>query len=195
MSVDASEVVVGANGTIFVAGADAAGAYLPDSTADTINAVFTEVGYVSDAGVTFTAGQDVEDIPVWQSFYPVRKIVTGKNVTCEFVMKQWNQANVLFAFGGGSVEEVAGMAVYTPPAPGDLDARALIVEWTDGDDIFRLVMPRGLVTGDVSTNIVRTASADLPISFEATPEGSPVAGQLDTQPWYLISSSLYLLST
>lgn len=186
---DASEVVVGANGRIYVADADAAASVLPDDVTTALNAAFTEIGYVSEDGVTFTNGQEIEDINAWQSFYPIRKVVTAKNTSVQFVMRQWNAATVAFAFGGGTVDTSAGLATYEPPAPGELDERCLVVEWEDGDDTYRLVLPRGMVTGEVESNVVRSAAADLPISFDITPSGLPTPGDLDSQPWYLLTDA------
>lgn len=185
MALDASEVVVGANGRVYVAPADATISF-PDDVADTIDTDFVEVGYISEEGVTFRVGQDVADIGAWQSFYPLRKVVTGKTTGVEFAMKQWNAHNAAFAFGGG---EFNGN-VFTPAEPGVLDERAMIVEWEDGNDVFMLVLPRGLVTGEVTTTIVRNESADLPVSFEITPQGAAESGDLSTQPWYFISNAL-----
>lgn len=189
---DASEIVVGANGRVLVADADAVVAWPDDvitGSGDDIDAAFVEVGFVSEDGVTFTDGKDINDIPAWQAFYPVRKIVTGKSSRVEFVMKQWNAETASLAFGGGAIDTTGGVSVYTPPAPGELDSRAMIVEWVDGEDVYRLVLPRGIVTGEVSSKVTRTESADLPIAFEVTPEGTPADGDLGTQPWYLVTNA------
>ena len=185
MAVDASEVVVGGNGRVLVADADTA--VFPETMA-ALDSGWTEVGYVSEDGITFTSGQEIEDIMAWQSFYSIRKVVASKSATVEFVMRQWNEDTVALAFGGGSVSRAAGVATYIPAEPGDLDERAMIVEWEDGADTYRLVLPRGLVTGEVSTNVVRTAAADLPVSFEITPEGLPDE-DIESNPWYLLTDA------
>lgn len=192
---DATEIVVGANGRVLVADADTLGS--GDIPTDVVvgsgdqldPAVWTEVGFVSENGVTFTDGKTIADIPAWQAFYPVRKIVTEKMTKVEFVMRQWNTSTIRFAFGGGSVDMAAGVATYTPPAPGDLDNRAMCIEWVDGPDTYRLVLPRGIVTGDVAAQVVRTAASDLPVSFEVSPAGLPTEGDLLSQPWYIVTDA------
>jgi hypothetical protein len=186
MSLDASEVVVGANGRVLVAPADSA--TFPEDMSS-MGAEWVEVGYVSEDGVTFTAGQEIEDIMAWQSFYAIRKVVTGKTVSVEFAMRQWNEDTVVFAFGGGEVTRAAGVATYVPAEPGDLDERAVCVEWEDGADTYRLVLPRGIVTGEVSSNVTRSAAADLPVSFEITPDGLPDGSNIETNPWYLLTDA------
>lgn len=186
MANDASEIVVGANGRVLVAPISAD---MPDDIESDLSVDWTEVGFVSEDGVQFTDSKDITDIPAWQSFYPVRKVVSGKTSTIEFAMRQWNRTTVVFAFGGGAVSSVDGVSIYKPPAPGTLDSRAVCVEWVDGGDTFRLVMPNGIASGDVSPQVVRTAATDLAVSFEATPDGTPDDGDLSTEPWYIITDS------
>lgn len=184
MTQDASEVVVGANGSVSTA---PFGTALPTNVATALNAAFDEHGFVSDDGVTFRDGKEIEGIPAWQSFYDIRKVVSAKSSGGEFVLKQFNPANAQLAFGGGSVDVTSGVATYTPPPPGEIDERSLVVEWVDGDYTFRLVFPKGMVTDDVESNLNRTNSMDLPIAFEATPEGAPVEDEPETFPFYIIS--------
>jgi hypothetical protein len=188
-ALDSTEVVVGGNGAVYVA---PVGTALPTSVLpfSTLNAAFRQVGYTSEDGVTFTDGKTIEDVRAWQAFYPIRKIITEKESSIEFVMRQWNQDNVVTAFGGGTIVEMpGGVTKYLPPGPGDLTFLAMVVEWTDGTNNFRLVLPRGQVTGEVSANVTRTSAADLPIKFDVAPVGNPVAGQDSTQPWFLLTDA------
>lgn len=191
MPVDSTEVTVGASGRVLVA---PVGTALPTSMA-ALNVAFKDIGYVSEDGITFTDGKEIEDVLAWQSFYPLRKIIASKSTVVEFVMRQWNEDTVKLAFGGGTISRTAGVTTYTPPGPEELDSRAMIIEWTDGAETFRLVFPNGLVTGEVSSNVVRTAAADLPLSFEVTPTGLPIVGTLSTQPWYLLSNATQFVIT
>lgn len=184
MTQDASEVVIGANGSVYTA---PHGTALPTSVSAALNAAFVEHGFVSEDGVTFRDDKEIEGIPAWQSFYDIRKVVAAKSSGVEYVLRQFNPDNVELAFGGGAVDVAGGVATYTPPAPGQIDERSQVVEWVDGDYTFRLVLPKGIVTGEVESNLVRTAAADLPIAFEATPEGAPVDGDPETFPFYILS--------
>lgn len=180
---DASEVVIGANGAFLTA---PFGTTLPTTLADP-DAAFVDHGYTSEDGVTFRDEKEVEDIEAWQSFYPVRKVVAAKTSGIETVLRQFNPDNAQLAFGGGAVDVSGGVATYTPPAPGELADISAIVDWQDGDYNFRLVVPKAIVTGEVETNLVRTAAADLPIALEATPEGEPTDGDPETFPFYILS--------
>jgi hypothetical protein len=192
MTQDASEVVVGGNGSVSTA---PFGTTLPTNIDTALNAAFFEHGYVSEDGVTFRDDKEIEGIPAWQSFYDIRKVVAAKTSGCEYVLRQFNPENVQLAFGGGEYDVSAGVATYTPPAPGEIDERSLVVEWQDGDYTFRLVFPKGIVTGEVESVLNRTQATDLPIAFEATPEGAPVEGEPDTFPFYILSDHPAWLST
>jgi hypothetical protein len=181
---DADQVVIGADGRVCVA---PVGTALPEDIAASLNVAFVDVGYVSEEGVNFADTKEVEGIPAWQSLYDIRKVVSSKETKVEFAMRQWNGENVPFAFGGGQVLTAGGVYIYQPAVPGEMDYRSLVIEWEDGSKNYRLVVPRGMAVGEVSSQLTRTSAADLPISFEAMPDGIPDASDNDTQPWYLVT--------
>lgn len=178
MTKDPNEIVVGANGSVYVA---PVGSTEPATISAALDAAFIELGYTDEDGVTFSDGKTIEDIRVWQSFYPVRKLVTERESSVSFNLMQWNKTTVPLAFGGGAVtEDAVGEYRYTPPAPETLDERAMIVEWLDGLYTYRLVIPRGTVEDAVETELVRTNAAALPITFGVT-------GVEGNDAWYLLT--------
>lgn len=185
---NADEVVVGASGTVYVATYANVSAW-PSDVTTALPGAFKAVGFTSEDGINFTDGKTIEDIKAWQSAYPIRKLVTERTNAIEFALRQWNATALMLAFGGGTISYASSILKYLPPAFDGLSVLAMVVEWADGTDTFRLVIPRGHVTGEVSTNVVRTSSADLPIHFEAVPLKAPTAGQDSTQPWYLLTNA------
>lgn len=191
MAIDSAEVVVGGNGSVSVA---PAGTTVPTGVA-ALSASYINVGYISEDGVTFTGGADIEDINAWQSFYPLRKIITARNAAVEFIMRQWNGENLKLAFGGGQIVNAAGTTYYRPPDPSEQDTRVMVVDWQDGNEKYRLVVPRGLVSGETTTEMTRSAASDLPISFAVTPNTTaltlttPTTAELATQPWYFVTDA------
>lgn len=168
----ADEILVGANGAIWIGEKDSED--LPDDVATDIDDdSFTNLGFVSEEGAKFLNGKTVTGIPVWQSFYDARKIVSARVSSIAFALRQWSGETVPFALGGGVIETNGeDEFVYTPPQPEDIDEHSLILEYEDGDKKYRIVFPRGLVTENVESQIVRTAAADLPIVFEALSDGT-----------------------
>lgn len=159
------EIVVGANGSIYVA---PVGSAKPATIDDPLDAAFVELGYATEDGVTWTDGKTLESIRAWQSFYDLRRIVSAKEGMLAFALMQWNGFTVPLAFGGGEITESApgsGFFEYTPPDPSVIDERMLVVEWADGAKDYRLGFSKGMVSENVETNVVRTAEARLPITF------------------------------
>lgn len=176
---NANQITVGANGRLYVS---AVGTAAPASILDAPGAGHELLGYVSDEGVTFTVGKEIEDVNVWQSFFAVRRIMTGMSGELGFALVQWNATTVPLAFGGGAITEVvAGAYRYTPPEPGVIDERQLILEFEDGSRSHRIIVPRGMVTDDVETTINKSEPGELPITFG-------VNGQEGVAPWYLDSN-------
>lgn len=179
MANDADQIVVAGTGRVLVA---AVGTTAPTGVSGAYAAGWTEVGYTTEDGVTFSDSKDVEDRAAWQSLYPVRRLVTGRSSSVSFTLLEWSASTVPLAFGGGAVTEPsAGVFKYTPPDPEDIDERALSVEWTDGTKIYRLVIPRGNVSEGVETNLTRTGAAELPITFS-------VLGSDATAPWHMLTN-------
>lgn len=159
---NASETLVGANGYVWVAAIDSPEPTNPTGTPD---AAWTELGYLSEDGVTWSVSKTAEDINAWQSFYPIRQVVTATSSTLSMTMRQWNADTLVLALGGGTVTENLGIFTYEPPAPGTIDERAVMVDWNDGDRNYRLIVRRAVVSDAVETQLQRGAAADLPVTF------------------------------
>lgn len=110
MSNDASQIVVGANGTISVA---PVGSPLPTDVASPLDGAFAELGFTDDSGVKFTDARTYNPVPAWQSLYPIAQLLQSKESTLAFVLRQWNSANVLLGFGGGAIDGIGGGARNT----------------------------------------------------------------------------------
>ena len=178
MSELSEEVVVGGTGKVWVAATDATAP--GDAGTGMDSAEWTELGYLSEAGATINDSKTMTDIAALQSFYAIRRIVTARDTTISFVLRQWNGATVALAFGGGVVEVNSDEYTYTPPAADVVDERSVVVEWEDADKHYRFYVPRAMVTDAVSTTVSRTAAADLPITFGVIASG-------DTDPYTLFT--------
>ena len=168
------DIVVGADGSIYVAPLATAP---PADITDAWGAGWVDLGYASEDGAKFTDSKTLVDIPVWQLFYPARKIISARDFTVEFTLRQFDGESVKLGFGGGSITDIGDGFRYTPPEPSFIDERSLGLEWLDGDKVYRLVLPRGLVTSNVESEVKRGAASDLPITFG-------VIGSDTDVPWY-----------
>lgn len=181
MTQESKEIKVLASGELYVA---PVGTTLPTSADEKLDAAFIGLGLVTEDGVTFTNGAEVEDIKAWQKTNPVRRIVTGRTYTVAAQLEQYNRENFGIAFGGGEwTEPEPGVYRYDPPADSDALAEyCLVIDAQDGDREDRAVVSRVTVEGDVETQFVRSAAALLPITFSAlTPDDAD-------RPWFYLSN-------
>lgn len=163
MANNADNIIVGSNGSVYIA---PVGTTMPTTENSALNAAFVDVGYVSEDGLALSVETTTNDVNAFQSLSAVRKVVTSRNTSVSFTLREWSAANLVFAFGGGTVTDQSTHFQYDPPAAGDgLYERAMVIDWRDGDKVYRMCIPRGVATDAVETTITRTGAADLPITF------------------------------
>lgn len=165
MAVDSDELVVAADASVHVAPVGTTG---PSDIATALDAAFVDLGYTSEDGIEMTPSVDINEIRAHQALYPVRRNVTGRSLDLGFTVLQWNQEAIKLAFGGGSFATTVGPPAYhtyTPPAPEDIDYRALALEWQDGTKTYRLHVPKALVTDTSAITLARSDAAGLPLTF------------------------------
>src|SRR3954464_3831614 len=106
MSVDSTKVIVPGGATLFF-GASGATLATFNGTASPGTA-WTDAGYLTEEGATFELARTVQDIFVWQSLDPVRKIQQSLTKTVSVVLREWSPANIKFVLGGGTVTAGSG---------------------------------------------------------------------------------------
>lgn len=179
MAKDPNKIRVAGTGTVMVADV---GTAAPANISSAWPAGWVDTGYTSDAGVKATKSRTVAEKNVWQSFYPVRRLITAEGFRVEFAMAEWSKVTWPLAMGGGAITtDAAGKFRYVPPAPGDgLDERALGVDFQDGAIHYRLIIPRGLAADSVEVPLNKSATTDLPVAFD-------VLGTDGVVPWTLLT--------
>lgn len=162
---DTTEIRVFASGQVYVA---PVGTTLPVNPTASLNAAFVGLGYITEDGAALSVAPEIQDVMAWQSRQAVRRELVSQEVTATFALLQWNETNIVFAFGGGSVTTPAGgIYRYELPTDGALDERCVILEAIDGAVHERIILPRCNVTDAVETNFVRNDASTLPISVKA----------------------------
>jgi hypothetical protein len=181
---NSENISVGASGKVWVAEWTNALAY-PETLATAPSAAFEEQGYISTDGLSFTVGSTTTDISAWQSLYPVEQIITGREASVAFTCIEYNEHSLTTALGG-TITKKTGYAIFVPPAPTVVKHVAVMFEWFDQRGTWRFVVPRGVASGSITSNVNRTSAAELPITITAVPKGDPNGAELKTQPYYLI---------
>jgi hypothetical protein len=166
-----SEVQVGtANGPgIYIAPAGTA----PPADTDAVwPAPWRILGYLSDDGPTVGQSTDSEDITPWQSAVPLRSVITGRQITLQFILWQLNAVT---------------LALYTDaeePAVGtdgsiDMDLRsdapqrlhAIGIDSADAERVFRISFRRASLSAAGDMQITRGAAVPLDCTLSALDDG------------------------
>lgn len=179
---NASEVPVGSTGQVYTAAVGTAAPTAFDSVL--APATWIGAGYLTEDGFTKAGSVETAEIKAWQSFSAIRREVTGRNDNFSFALMQWNENNVVLAFGGGTVGSAGTGYKYTPPQDSDaLVEKALVIDANDGSTVYRFYAPRVTIMEGVESTFKRGESAILPITFETL---EPASGG---DSWLLFSNN------
>lgn len=163
MARDPDELVVASQGDLYVADV---GTSLPSSATASISS-FEQLGYITEDGATFSRNIDIEEFMAWQQRLPVRREITGEEVTVSCELEQWNEDTFALAFGGGSVtEDSPGVYTYEFPT-GALLEKTVVLRWSDGDKDYQLGLERATVSDEVEVELNRSNLAVFPVAFKA----------------------------
>jgi hypothetical protein len=187
---NSAEIRVAGTGKLYVAKVGTnTPAFSGNSATDWAN--WTDLGFTTGDGVTFSKKDKLEAIDSWQSVSPVHYIYSARDLSLKFSMLQFNEATLPFFMGGGEVKAEAAPAVdtykYEIAERPYADVRALGLEFTDvkadpatGTSTtvkYRFIIPRGQVTASDDIKLARKAASTLGITFSAmsSGDGKPLA--------------------
>lgn len=123
---------------------------LPDDASTALGADFTEVGAISEDGITEATSQERNDIFIWQGAALGRRLPGQYAKTFTFAAAETNLVTVGVQFPGSTITQTAeGLTVAEKPPV--TDTRSWVLHGIDGTRALRLVVPNGEVTerGDV----------------------------------------------
>lgn len=163
---DATEVRVAQNGKVSFADP---GSAAPTDVTTALTSVWTEAGYIDEAGVGITPNVSTGLIKKWQALMPVKYTIEEVTLEVTFVMNQWNKANSeLYFFGGTWVNQAGGVAKMTltsNPSISDFE-KSMVIEFTDDqDDITRFYFPRGIVVEREELRLARTDDVSMGLTY------------------------------
>ena len=168
MAISADEVRVAGTGRVYTA---PKGTALPTTVDSALPADWTDLGYVTTDGVSFTFSRETEDLAAWQGD-KIRVLSLSEPKMVEFTLMQTDAAVLETAFGGGTIETDAGVTTYTPPLRGENVERSMVIEFLDDDITYRYAFARVQQEGDVNFVLTREGAVEYPVTFgvlEATP--------------------------
>jgi hypothetical protein len=177
-TLDPDEVQVGsANGPgLYIAPAKTPG---PADTVVDWPAPWLVLGYLSDAGPTIASATTTNSLTPWQSIAPIRTVITGRDLTLQFVMWQLNELTLGLYFD---------QAPPTPAADGSLSMEvrtdtpqplyALGVDTADGDRAMRMVFHRANLTAAGNIQLQRGQAVPLDVTLSALDDAGVLADVL-----------------
>jgi hypothetical protein len=177
MTLSAGQIRVPGTGELFV---NSAGSAAPIDVETAMAAGWKGLGYTQSEGVTLGRSMDREPVEAWQSVTPLRYIYNAANLTISAAMLQSNGTVAGLWWGGGDFAETStGSGVYKsdmPTIPTGVE-RAVVLEFTDGDKVARVWVPRMDLseTGDVTLNRQGATAFQLTFTAMAPESGSVIA--------------------
>jgi hypothetical protein len=177
MAADADKIVIAGGGTVYGSPTTGVTITAPTAIDDAVDSDLVEFGYVSPEGVRFHEEKDTAEIRAWQAAYPVRRLVTSRKFVVSFDLMEWKRATIKAAFGGGTWTETTADTEfsYTPPDADDLYEMSFLIDFNDGTRDFRLWVPRAIVVDFGEVALKRDEAAVLPLTIEATSDGTSAA--------------------
>lgn len=142
MSLESDELVVAGTGHIWVGPVGTA--FPSDISVAVDESLWLELGYTTVDAVHVVFDRQTKDLFAWQTRDIIRTLITSEPKTIGFTMEQWNQNTFGLATGGASFSGSASKYLVTPPGPGHVDYRAMIVEFTDDTKKYRFLVPKAL---------------------------------------------------
>lgn len=182
MAGDASQIVVAGTGVVSIA---PYGTTLPDGTTavrESLDAAFVDLGFTTEDGVTLADGVSVEDIAAWQSSYPVRRVVSEYTGSVSFDLLQWSADIFAQVLSGVVTEPVADtVRKFTPTRDGVVSEKSLVIDFDDGTNEYRWVVPKVGLAADIEIPLVRTAASAIPTEWGIV--GGDAAGA-----WFMLTN-------
>lgn len=167
MPLNANAVRVALSGAAYVAPRGTTG---PTDAVAPWSKEATDIGWISEDGITESNSADTTEIKGWQGGQTVRKVISSSEMTFKFTAIETSKTVLELYHKGSKVVTTNGKSVLAIKAPGT-DRRAFGFDVIDGDSHVRIWVPDGEVTetGDV------TYKGDEAISYELTITAYPGA--------------------
>lgn len=167
MALDSTKVRAAVSGAVSVGLTTATP---PTGTGGTITG-FTDLGYVSDAGVTESRSRDTNEIHAWQGGALVRTLITSGSLTFQFVLLETKLETVKLFYGATVTSTVTdGSFLVIPTSTGG--RQSFIVDVIDGSELIRIYVPQGEVTEVGDRVYVNTDPIGYDVTLTAYPDST-----------------------
>jgi hypothetical protein len=151
MAVDINLIRAYTNGLVATAPSPGGSFTLPTSASSSVPVGATEVGAISEDGITEATSQDRTDVFIWQNNALARRIPGQATKQFTVAAAETNLTTLSLQYTGSSTITQTAEGVTVAEAPPATDIRPWILHGIDGARALRLVIPNGEITerGDV----------------------------------------------
>lgn len=163
MALDSNLVRVAVTGAVSMASTGTAAPI----DADTAWATGTDLGYVSEDGVTETRDRSSQQIRAWQNGDTVREVVTEATLTYAFTLLE-TKAETVELYYGNAVEADGSLAIVPTKTGG---RHSFVIDVVDGDEFIRTYIPSGEIT-EVGDQVYANGE---PVGYEVTITAYPTS--------------------
>jgi hypothetical protein len=159
MALDSTKVRVAVSGAVSIG---AVGAAAPTGTGTALTGL-TDLGYISEDGVTETRDRSTNTIKAWQGGALVRTVVTDGTLTYKFKLLETKKETVELYYGTTVTSSATeGNFVIVPTSTGG--RRAFVLDVVDGAELIRTYVPQGEIT-EVGDRVYSNGEA---VGYEVT---------------------------
>ena len=171
MALNSSNVLVALTGAIYVADT---GTTLPTTAAGAWAAGFTDLGYLSEDGISEEPEDDTAEIKAWQNGDTVRTLITGSKLNFAFTLIETTAAGLELYYKGATVTGTgvgpAAIEIKNPTA----EKHAFGFDVIDGDRLIRWTVGAGEVAERGSITYKNDEAVSFPLTITATPDADGV---------------------
>lgn len=161
------------------------GSTLPTDSITALDPAFVSVGLTTRDGSAFQLSPEFRNVESHQSQYPTRTFRVKVTGMVRAALQEWNEANFVTAFGGGTVTEPdavgkPGEYRYEPPAGSGSDIVVAVLDLTDGTKHYRFVVEQCQAQSPVELPFTPDAETNLPLELSVLGDGTGA-------PWHLLT--------
>lgn len=171
MALNSANVRVAVTGAVYV-GPTATPA--PTGATTAVGVGFTDLGYLSEDGVTESRERSTNEIRAWQKASLVREVVTESSMSYSFTLIETNEETVGLYYGT-TVDSVTGAVQIDPSATGG--RKSYVIDIEDGDSDMRVYIKDAEVSEVGETQYSNGEAIGYEITLRAYPDANGVCAQ------------------
>jgi hypothetical protein len=185
MAYDADQIITAVGASIVIA---------PKGTASPLDVTaawgtdWTDLGAVSDDGVSLKKAADWDAKTIWQSRSTVKRILKGVDLTLDFTLVEWTAHTIGLWGGGGVWAPVTGKAgqfrydILSSPSTNEMSWGFAWKNTLDDGTVenFKLVVPAGNITDSGDIKLVNNDWVPVPLTMGANATDTTPLGFLLT---------------